>query len=205
VRVEDIGEEFGVKSQPRHGFIMGKYRFVPVEVVDVAGLIPGAHLGKGLGNQFMNDLIRADVLLHIVDLSGSTDAQGNFVGYGKHDPEEDIKWLEEEITLWILGIIERNRKKIEATIKNSREFLRIVEEFGSFDNYIWGFVNGKPVVNNWRESEKLPAETPLSKKISVDLKKRGFLFVGPIVVYSYMQAVGIVEDHYEYCFRKGEI
>jgi len=102
------------------------------------------------------------------------------------------------------GII-RNRKKIEATIKNSREFLRIVEEFGSFDNYIWGFVNGKPVVNNWRESEKLPAETPLSKKISVDLKKRGFLFVGPIVVYSYMQAVGIVEDHYEYCFRKGEI
>jgi DNA-3-methyladenine glycosylase I len=98
------------------------------------------------------------------------------------------------------GII-RNRLKIEASINNARRFLEVAEEFGSFDRYIWGFVNHQPIVNHWQKSSsEMPARTELSDLISSDLKKRGFKFVGSTVVYSHMQATGMVNDHYPYCF-----
>ncbi|WP_170128368.1 glutamine-hydrolyzing GMP synthase [Helicobacter marmotae] len=98
------------------------------------------------------------------------------------------------------GII-RNRSKIESSIINARAFLEIQREFGSFDSYIWGFVGGKPIVNAVKSIADLPASTPLSDKIAKDLKKRGFKFVGSTIVYAYMQAVGIVNDHLTSCFR----
>ena len=95
----------------------------------------------------------------------------------------------------------RNRLKIRSAINNARAFIRIQEEFGSFDNYIWGFSGGKPVVNHWKNLDELPASTPLSDTISKDLKKRGFTFVGTTICYAFMQAAGIVNDHMADCFR----
>lgn len=93
----------------------------------------------------------------------------------------------------------RNRLKIEASINNAKQFLKVVEEFGSFDRYIWNFVNHQPIVNNWEKLSELPARTALSDLISVDLKKRGFKFVGSTVVYAHMQATGMVNDHLVSC------
>lgn len=98
------------------------------------------------------------------------------------------------------GII-RNRLKILSAINNARAFLRIQEEFGSFDKYIWGFTNGSVVVNHWKSLDELPARTPLSDIISKDLKKRGFTFVGSTITYAFLQGAGIVNDHLVHCFR----
>ena len=99
----------------------------------------------------------------------------------------------------------RNRMKIEACVNNAQRFLEVQKEFGSFDKYIWGFVNGKPVINKFTVLSQLPAKTELSDKISADLKKRGFKFVGSTVIYAHMQATGMVNDHLVTCFRYKEI
>ncbi len=99
------------------------------------------------------------------------------------------------------GII-RNRLKISATVDNARAFLDVQKEFGSFDKYIWSFVGGKPKRNHWKKGERLPAQTIEAETMSKDLKKRGgFRFVGPTICYAFMQAVGLVDDHSEDCFR----
>ncbi len=99
----------------------------------------------------------------------------------------------------------RNRAKIRATIGNARAFLEVQEEFGTFDAYIWRFVEGRPLQNAWRRLEDIPAITPLSEAISKDLKGRGFRFVGPTIVYAHMQATGMVNDHLIDCFRYDEL
>jgi DNA-3-methyladenine glycosylase I len=99
----------------------------------------------------------------------------------------------------------RNRLKIVACINNANRFLEIQNEFGSFDNYIWKFVDYKPVVNRFNELSELPAKTTVSDVISKDLKKRGFKFVGSTVIYAHMQATGMVNDHLTFCFRYDEI
>jgi DNA-3-methyladenine glycosylase I len=98
------------------------------------------------------------------------------------------------------GII-RNRLKIASTISNAKAFLKVRKEFGSFDAYIWSFVNYKPIVNKWKESRQVPATSPVSDTISKDLKQRGFNFVGSTIVYAHMQATGMVNDHLVSCFR----
>ncbi len=102
------------------------------------------------------------------------------------------------------GII-RNKLKIKATISNAISFIKIQQEFDSFSNYIWGFTNGKPIINNWKNLGEVPATTALSNMISEDLKKRGFKFVGPTVIYAHMQATGMVNDHIIDCFRYNEV
>lgn len=102
------------------------------------------------------------------------------------------------------GII-RNKLKINSIIKNAKSFLKVQEEFGSFGKYIWGFVGGKPIINHWKSLKEVPAKTEISEKMSKDLKKRGFSFVGPTICYAYMQAVGLVNDHLIDCFRYKEI
>lgn len=102
------------------------------------------------------------------------------------------------------GII-RNRQKIEAAIQNARAFLRVQAEFGSFDRYMWGFVNGEPIVNRWETLAQIPAKTPLSETMSKDLIKRGFRFVGPTIVYAHLQATGVAQDHLISCFRYKEL
>ncbi len=102
------------------------------------------------------------------------------------------------------GII-RNKLKIRATISNAQAFINIQKEFGSFSKYIWGFVNHKPISNNWKSMQEIPATTELSDKLSKDLKKRGFKFVGSTVIYAHMQATGMVNDHVMSCFRHQEV
>jgi DNA-3-methyladenine glycosylase I len=99
------------------------------------------------------------------------------------------------------GIV-RNRLKVESTIVNAGRVLAVREELGSFAAYLWGFVDGEPIVNRWRTLSELPAETELSSALSKDLKHRGFRFVGPTVCYALMQAVGLVDDHTVDCFRR---
>lgn len=114
VRVKDAGKFFNVTSNPKSGFLietkMGPIRYVPIELIDVAGLVPGANEGKGLGNKFLNDLSQADALIHVVDASGTTDQEGN--ACKEHDPCKDIEFLENEIELWFLKIIKNNWLKI---------------------------------------------------------------------------------------------
>ncbi len=97
------------------------------------------------------------------------------------------------------GIV-RNRLKIEASINNAKRFLEVVDEFGSFDNYMWGFVDHQPVVNQWTKLSEIPSKTELSDRISEDLKRRGFKFVGSTIVYSHLQATGVINDHLVSCF-----
>lgn len=98
------------------------------------------------------------------------------------------------------GII-RNKMKIDAAVSNAKAFIKIRKEFGTFDNYIWSFVNYKPIVNKFKSLSELPARTELSDRISEELKKRGFKFVGSTVIYAHMQATGMVNDHLTSCFR----
>ncbi len=102
------------------------------------------------------------------------------------------------------GII-RNRLKIKATVSNANAFIEIQKEHGSFSNYIWGFVNHKPIKNAIVNYKQAPANTPLSDAISKDLKKKGFKFVGSTVIYAHMQATGMVNDHETHCFRYNEV
>ena len=99
----------------------------------------------------------------------------------------------------------RNKLKICSAIRNARAFIRVREEFGTFNDYIWDFVDGKPIQNAWQQGSEIPAETPLSNKISRDLKRRGFNFVGPTIIYAHMQATGMVNDHTTDCFRHEEL
>ena len=102
------------------------------------------------------------------------------------------------------GII-RNRLKIASAINNAKQFLKIQEEFGSFDKYVWSFVDGKPIKNKFKRLSEIPASTPVSDALSKDLKKRGFNFVGSTICYAFMQAVGMVNDHTTDCFRYKEL
>lgn len=98
------------------------------------------------------------------------------------------------------GIV-RNRLKVNATVTNAKAFMEIQKEFGSFSKYIWKFTEGKPIVNHYKNIKEVPAKTELSDKISKDLKKRGFKFVGSTIIYAHMQATGMVNDHTTDCFR----
>jgi DNA-3-methyladenine glycosylase I len=122
------------------------------------------------------------------------------------DPAKVARYGDREVArlLGNAGII-RNRAKILAAVHNAQRFLDVCREFGSFDRYIWDFVNGKPVRNRFRTLAELPAKTPLSDRISADMKKRGFKFVGSTVIYAHMQATGMVNDHIVSCFRYREV
>lgn len=117
-RVPCVDKEFGVQCTPVHGSCLNGTRFVPIELIDVAGLVPGAHEGRGLGNKFLDDLRQADAFLHVLDASGSTNQEGQPVAAGSHDPTADIEFLENEIDWWIHGIIAkdwiRQAKKVES-------------------------------------------------------------------------------------------
>ncbi|PPD57612.1 DNA-3-methyladenine glycosylase I [Dehalogenimonas etheniformans] len=122
-----------------------------------------------------------------------------FAGF---DPEAVAKFDQTKVSELLNDKrIVRNRLKIEAAITNARKFIEIQKEFGSFDKYIWGFVEGKPIVHKQNDLSEIPATTELSDIISKDLKKRGFKFVGSTIVYSHLQAVGIVNDHLLDCPR----
>jgi DNA-3-methyladenine glycosylase I len=126
-----------------------------------------------------------------------------FAGF---DPEKVARFNHNKIEKLLLdsGII-RNRLKIQSAVNNARAFLKVQEEFGSFSAYQWRFVDGEPIQNRFKTHAQLPAQTPLSETLSKDLKKRGFSFVGPTIVYAHMQAVGMVNDHVTECFRHQQV
>lgn len=99
------------------------------------------------------------------------------------------------------GIV-RNRLKVAAAVTNARAFLQVQAAFGSFDAYLWGFTGGRPVVNRWRSHAEVPAVTPAAERLSKDLRQRGFTFVGPTIVYAYMQSAGLVDDHVLGCWKR---
>jgi len=126
--------------------------------------------------------------------------------YKNFEPETVARFGEKTVERMLAdpGII-RNRLKINSSINNARRFLEVQREFGSFDAYLWSFTGGKPVLNRWRTMNQVPAKTSLSEAVGKGLAGRGFSFVGSIIIYSHLQAVGVVNDHLESCFRREEI
>lgn len=170
VRVKCVDREFNLQCNPRLGYCKNGTRFVPVELMDVAGLVPGAHEGKGLGNQFLNDLNRADVLIHVVDASGTIDEKGeSTVGY---DPANDVRFLEEELDMWYLGIlkkgwekfarqIEATRTKIEDALAKQLSAFRVTEPLVAASISKHGLDRNKPHL--WTEEQL--------KLLAVDLRR----------------------------------
>jgi DNA-3-methyladenine glycosylase I len=132
--------------------------------------------------------------------------EGYREAFAQFDPEAVARLGESDVERLLVnpGII-RNRAKILSAIQNAKAFLKIQEEFGSFDSYIWRFVDGKPIVNHFKSLQEIPARTELSDAISKDLKVRGFSFVGSTIIYAHMQATGMVNDHVVDCFRHAEL
>ncbi|MEZ4743680.1 MAG: DNA-3-methyladenine glycosylase I [Bdellovibrionota bacterium] len=132
--------------------------------------------------------------------------EGYREAFKNFDPLAVAKFGEKKITSLLSNKeIIRNNLKIRSAVKNAKAFLKVQEEFGSFSDYQWQFVDGKPIKNRWKKMQDLPAETAISQKFSKDLKKRGFSFVGPTIIYAHMQAVGMVNDHLSSCFRHNEV
>jgi len=126
--------------------------------------------------------------------------------YDAFDPELVARYDDAKVAELLTDpAIVRNRAKVAASIGNARAFLDVQTEFGSFTEYIWRFVDGRPIRNIWKTLAEIPAKTPLAETISKDLKQRGFKFVGPTIVYAHMQATGMVNDHIVSCFRHAEV
>jgi len=126
-----------------------------------------------------------------------------YLAFDQFDVQKVSEYDEEKVSelLQNSGII-RNRLKIRSAIRNAKAFLKVQEEFGSFDQYLWSFVNHVPIVNHFKNIHELPASTELSDRISSDLKSRGFNFVGSTIVYAFLQAVGVVNDHTLDCYKR---
>ncbi|MCF6217295.1 MAG: DNA-3-methyladenine glycosylase I [Gammaproteobacteria bacterium] len=132
--------------------------------------------------------------------------EGYRKAFDNFDAEKISRYTDEKAAALLqdAGII-RHKLKIKATIENAKLFLTIQHEYGSFDRYIWSFVDGRPIKNAWCNLSEVPVNTPTSEAMSKDLKSRGFKFVGPTTCYAYMQAVGMVNDHLTSCFRYSEV
>ena len=128
------------------------------------------------------------------------------IAFDRFDPDKVARYDEGKIRelLAYTGII-RNRAKIHAAVNNAGRFLEVQEQFGSFDAYIWSFIDDKPILNEFRKLEDYPSKSSQSEAISKDLRKRGFSFVGPTIIYAHMQATGMVNDHTIDCYRRREI
>ena len=173
VKISDVANEFGKVSNPRDGFVMGKYRFVPFQLIDVAGLVPGASEGKGLGNQFLDDLRQADCLIHIIDAAGSTNEKGEPVKPGTRDPLDDVRFLEIELDLWYLGIMNRGWMKFakKAKMEHKDAVISIATQFsglGVNEDMVKKAIKNIGLktdnFHEWREDEL--------KKVATELRKR---------------------------------
>ncbi|PIN69132.1 translation-associated GTPase [Candidatus Woesearchaeota archaeon CG11_big_fil_rev_8_21_14_0_20_43_8] len=119
VKIDCVDKEFDTQCNPRTGHCQNHKRFVPVELIDVAGLVPGAYEGKGMGNQFLDDIRQADVLIHVIDAAGATNDKGEPVEPGTHDPADDVRFLEIELDMWYLGILKKGWEKFARTIQQT--------------------------------------------------------------------------------------
>ena len=171
VKVECVEEEFKVKCNPKFGYCLEGKRFIPVDMIDVAGLVPGAHEGKGMGNQFLDNLREADVLVHIVDISGGTNENGEIVDRGSYDVSNDIRFLEEELDMWFLGIIKKGWDKFVRDLKAKK-----IEISKALGNQLSGLKIDEEIVkdvirdlkledvNEWKADELKKLSSGLRKK-----------------------------------------
>ncbi|MHC3438583.1 redox-regulated ATPase YchF [Natrialbaceae archaeon A-gly3] len=170
VRVEDAAPEFDETSTPNVGYLDGDTRFVPTKLVDVAGLIPGAHEGNGLGNQFLTDLNETDVLIHVVDFSGKTDLEGEATE--GHDPREDIDFLEEELDQWYLGVLEKGINRYESGYTTEDDAIEeeLAEQMSAFktnEDEIKRLIRRTDVgfePEEWEEEDKLALAREIRKE-----------------------------------------
>lgn len=173
VKVDCVDKELGRQCTPRTGYCIHNKRFVPVQIIDVAGLVPGAHEGKGMGNQFLDDLRQADVLIHVIDVSGSTNEKGEVVAVGSYDPAEDVKFLEVELDMWYLGIIKKGWEKFARTVVQEKQAihkalvnqlsgLRVTEEMVNLAVAELHLNPEKPI--QWTEDQLKNLATILRKK-----------------------------------------
>ncbi|MCK5282464.1 MAG: redox-regulated ATPase YchF, partial [Nanoarchaeota archaeon] len=164
VKLDCADKFFNTQCNPREGFCIDHKRFVPIQMIDVAGLVPGAHEGKGMGNQFLDDLRQADVLIHVVDISGSTNEKGEPIAPGSHDPANDIKFLEEELDFWILRLIKKGWDKFSRAVQQTRgevhkAIARHLSGLGVKEELMGQLVNklglGEKELVNWTEEDLL--------------------------------------------------
>lgn len=161
VRIKCVCTEFRVKDNPVHSICIDGIRFVPIQIIDVAGLVPGAHEGKGLGNKFLDDARQADALIHVIDVSGSTDSDGRPLAPGTGDPLEDIRFVEEEFDLWLVSIIKRdwnNIRELDSSGLNTNQILKKrLSGFGVTESAIDKVLNKLNLHNkkirSWTEQE----------------------------------------------------
>ncbi|MBW2963279.1 redox-regulated ATPase YchF [Candidatus Woesearchaeota archaeon] len=173
VKVECVDKEFGKQCNPRFGYCLMGWRFVPVDLLDVAGLVPGAHKGLGKGNQFLDDLRQADVLIHVVDVSGSVNEKGEAVEAGSYDPAKDIEFLEFELDMWYLGILKKGWEKfarqvqqegreIDKALGKQLSALKVTEEMAKEVINVLGLNKEKP--GEWTDDELM--------KLAIEFRKR---------------------------------
>lgn len=120
VQIPDAAVEFGKHANPREGYVIDNTRFVPIDMMDIAGLVPGAHEGLGMGSQFLEDIRQADALVHIIDISGSINEKGEPCGVGNYDPLNDVKFLETELDYWYKGILEKDGTDLQERLSRTK-------------------------------------------------------------------------------------
>lgn len=162
VRVECAEKHFGVKCNPRQGYCIDGNRFVPVELIDVAGLVPGAHEGRGMGNKFLDDVRQADALIHVVDASGTTDSEGRECE--EHDPMEDVRFLEDELNFWFLGLLNRNWRKM----REPRDLAKQLSGLKVSDDDVGAVISQlelPELVYNWTDEQKLEFAKTMRERV----------------------------------------
>jgi len=194
VKVDCVDKDFNVQCNPREGFCVEHKRFVPVQIIDVAGLVPDAHLGKGRGNQFLDDLRQADVLIHIIDTSGSLNANGEPVETGSHDPADDIRFLEVEIDMWYLGILKKGWEKFARTIQQSHQPVAI-----AISKQLSGLSVTEDMAKEMIQKLNLNKETPTLwtedelKKLATEFRK----LTKPMIIACNKMDINISQQNFE--------
>jgi len=173
VRVECADKFFNVQCNPKHGYCIEHNRFVPVQLVDVAGLVPGASQGKGMGNQFLDDLRQANVLVHVIDAAGSTNEKGEIIKPGSYDPAEDIRFLENEIDEWYLGIFKKvwqrfSKQAVQEHLNSvdalTKQFTGLGANYSIIDNILSQLNLKEKKLSEWNDSELNDFVKELRKK-----------------------------------------
>jgi ribosome-binding ATPase YchF (GTP1/OBG family) len=173
VKVDCAERDFNVKCNPREGFCIDGKRFVPVQMIDVAGLVPGAHEGKGMGNQFLEDLRQADVLIHVVDVAGTTNEKGEPITPGTYDPANDVKFLEVEMDMWYLGILKKGWERFARQVMQEKGKIAF-----ALEKQLSAFKVTEEMVKEVIEHLKLNKERPNEwvdedlKNIAIELRKK---------------------------------
>lgn len=173
IKVDCVDKEFDKQCNPRTGYCLNNKRFIAVQMIDVAGLVPGAHEGKGMGNQFLDDLRQADVLIHVIDLAGATNEKGEQVEPGTYNPAEDVKFLEVELDMWYLGILKKGWEKFARTVIQEKQEIKVAlgkqlsglmvtEEMVEEAIKVINLDKDKP--NQWTEEELKKLATELREK-----------------------------------------